>query len=111
MAFDWFVSYLVNRVQLQYVNIDGFDSIFLHVKCGVPQGSILGTLLFIIYINHIVYSFKLATFIMFADDTNIFFKHKNRNTLYDTISSELTPIANWFKLNKLSLSPLDVELT
>ena len=93
MSFDWFVSYLGNMIQ--YVNIDGFDSTFLHVKCGIPQGSRLGPILFIIYINDIVNSSKLATFIMFADDTNIFFKHKNTNTLHEIIHYELTHIANF----------------
>ena len=57
-AFDWFVSYLTNRKQ--YDRNNGVDSEFLHIKCGVPQGSILGPLLFIVYINDIVNSSKLS---------------------------------------------------
>ena len=69
-ALDWFVSYLTNRHQ--YAQNNGVDSGFLHIKCGVPQGSILVLLLFIAYINEIVNSSKLPKFIMFADDSNLF---------------------------------------
>ena len=48
MIFDWFVSYIVNRVQ--YVNVDGFDSTFLHVKCGVPEGPFVHNIYIYIYI-------------------------------------------------------------
>ena len=67
---DWFVSYLANRSQ--YVKIDDTSSALLNVSCGVPQGSILGPLLFIIYINDITNASKIAMFILFADDTNLF---------------------------------------
>jgi hypothetical protein len=102
IVLDWFISYLTDRTQ--FVNIDGTNSTFLPVKCGVPQGSILGPLLFILYINDIIHSSELAKFIMFADDTNIFFKHKNLSILYNVINTELEKIYVWFKLNKLSLN-------
>ena len=101
-ALDWFVSYLSNRSQ--YVRIQDSSSELVNITCGVPQGSILRPVLFIVYINDIVNASKLATFILFADDTNIFFKDKCLNTLYDMITDELCNIATWFKLNKLSLN-------
>ena len=55
------------------------------VKCGVPQGSILGPLLFIIYMNNICHTSKLLNFILFADDTTVFYSNSNLDTLYDTI--------------------------
>ena len=51
-----------------------------------------------IYINDIVHSSSIATFIMFSDDTNLFFKHKNLEILYNIINCELAKISHWFKL-------------
>ena len=68
------------------------------------QGSILGPLLFIIYKNDMIHSSSIAKFIMFADDTNLFFKHKNLETLYNIINCELAKISDWFTQNKLSLN-------
>ena len=68
---DWFISYLENRKQ--YVKIDDNISSKVHTTCGVPQGSILGPLLFILYINDIVNISDVAELITFADDTNIFY--------------------------------------
>jgi hypothetical protein len=102
IVLDWFKSYLSNRVQ--YVNINNSNSSCLSITCGVPQGSILGPLLFILYINDIVNVSKLARYIMFADDTNLFFSHADINMLYKVINDELVLISKWFKLNKLSLN-------
>ena len=72
IALQWFADYLTNR--LQYVSINNKNSNMLPVECGVPQGSILGPLLFLIFINDIANSSKRLDFIMFADDTDIFLK-------------------------------------
>lgn len=79
VGLDWFASYLSNRKQL--VSIGNTYSDLLEIQCGVPQGSILGPLLFIIYINDIVNVSKIANLIMFADDTNIFLVMKTSVSL------------------------------
>ena len=101
-ALLWFTSYLSYRTQ--YVSLSHTNSETLHVTCGVSQGSILGTLLFIRFINDIINASKIAEIIMFADDTTLFFKHKELSVLYTTINVELAKISQWFKLNKLSLN-------
>ena len=98
----WFNSYLTNR--FQYVNIGDKSSSLKLVKCGVPQGSILGPLLFLIYINDMKNSAPLLDIIMFADDTNLFSTGKDLKTLFKTMNEQLTEITNWFSANKLSLN-------
>ena len=67
LALDWFKSYLYNRKQ--YVSYNGVQSESLSIHCGVPQGSVLGPLLFIIYTNDLPDCISQATTILFADDT------------------------------------------
>lgn len=94
-------SYLTNR--MQYVEISGIKSKSLTVRCGVPQGSVLGPLLFLVYVNDLPNASKLNTR-MFADDTVLFYSHKSSKHLEDTINLELQKISNWFCSNKLSLN-------
>ena len=102
VALDWFRSYLHNR--RQYVSLGSDCSITRSITCGVPQGSILGPLLFILYVNDVVNVSHFANIIMFADDTNLFFTHTNISDLIAIVNNELDKIATWFKLNKLSLN-------
>jgi len=74
------------------------------INCGVPQRSILGPLLFIIYINDIVNISQVLNMILFADDTNFFFSGSNINDVCSILNDELTKLSRWFKLNKLSLN-------
>ena len=74
------------------------------ITCGVPQGSILGPLLFILYVNNIFSIFNLAKFILFADDTNLFVKHKDLETLINIINTDIAKNVSWLKINNLSLN-------
>ena len=98
----WFADYLTERKQ--FVNISGYDSQLKLISCGVPQGSLLGPLLFILYINDLQCSSHILTFICFADDTNAFFSHRDPNTLINTINNELKQVQSWIHANKLSLN-------
>ena len=101
-ASDWLKSYLSNRKQ--FVNIDGCSSELLDVICGVPQGSILGPTLFILYINDICNVSNLVKFILFADDTNVFCAGDNKLELECMLNRELAKLCKWFAVNKLSLN-------
>ena len=102
LALHWFNNYLHGR--LQYVNINGIDSSLKTITSGVPQGSILGPLLFLIYINDFVNSSHIFHKVMFADDTNLFTSHRNPIILQDIVNTKLVKVDTWFKCNKLSLN-------
>ena len=104
IACDWFKSYLENRVQ--YVSYNTKDSDYMKIMSGVPQGSILGPLLFILYINDnsIVKVSTVLNPVLFADDTSLFHAHTDFDTLIEEINEELQKITTWFHANKLSLN-------
>jgi len=74
------------------------------VNCGVPQGSILGPLLFLLYVDDMAYCSRILQFVLFADDTNICLSHNDVNLLFDIVNVELVALSNWFKANKLSFN-------
>ena len=107
-ALSWFNSYLSNRCQ--YVEISNVQSSFLPIKTGVPQGSILGPLLFLIYMNDIPQDSSFFDFILFADDTSLksFINTKlpniSKSQISISINAELDKVNDWLAVNKLSLN-------
>ena len=71
--------------------------------CGVPQGSVLGPLLFLIYVNDICNSSKILNFFLFADDTNLY-SDRNLKRLESTLNDELDNVSDWLIANKLTLN-------
>ena len=102
MVLEWFKNYLSNRTQ--YVSYNNCKSSLRDIVCGVPQGSILGPLLFILYVNDITFTSNVLDFILFADDTTILYSHKDINSQVNVVNGELKEVSNWFKANKLSVN-------
>ena len=102
MPLKWFTSYLTNRQQ--YVSLGDTKSSLQTVRCGIPQGSSLGPLLFLLYINDIPNSSNKLSFRIFADDTNIFTSSSNLKQLETTVNEELKKVKHWCNINKLSLN-------
>ena len=103
IALNWFGNYITKHYQsVKYNEVSQKKEI----SCGVPQGSILGPLLFLIYINDISNSSDLISFVPFADDTNLLMSLKDSNTLMNQLNKELGKISTgtWLALNKLSLN-------
>jgi hypothetical protein len=101
IANEWFKSYLSERKQ--YLEIHNEKSTLESIKCGVPQGSILGPILFLIYINDIKNSTSLSV-LCFADDTTVSYSSHDIPNLYNTMNRELEALNQWFRANKLCLN-------
>ena len=102
IAYQWFSSYLNNRSQT--VDYLGHSSKKQTIQCGVPQGSILGPLLFILYINDLPNFSDRCSKVLYADDTNIFLSGSNMNELFQTMRNELSSLSNWLISNRLSIN-------
>ena len=97
----WFKNYLTNRSQ--FCTVHGKDSVKCKVKCGIPQGSVAGPLLFLIFINDLPNASDFFT-ILFADDCTFQLSGSDPNFLIDRANSELSKAQTWFQANKLTLN-------
>ena len=102
MANKWFSSYLSHRYQK--VSLNGESSQSLPITCGVPQGSILGPLLFLLYINDMHLSMEHSTIYHFADDTNLLYSCKSFKVLRKHVNKDLQLLYDWLCANRLSLN-------
>ena len=98
----WFTSYLNDRSQCTLTN--GIQSPQSLVTCGVPQGSILGPLLFLIYINDITNTITNSNIKLYADDTVIYSSAKTINDAYEILQQDLSSMISWCKLNQLTIN-------
>ena len=101
-ANDFFKSYLKNRKQ--YTVTNGVESYIDDVKCGVPQGSVLGPLLFSLYINDIYRAVGQDYIRLFADDTALFMYNENLNSLIANVVSKFNELYLWCVRNKLTIN-------
>ena len=89
---------------MQFTVVNGKESSKRCLQCGIPQGSVLGPILFLIYINDLFNSSNALKFNIFADDSNLFFSHKDVRCLETIINNELKLVFDWLCANKLSLN-------
>ena len=99
---DILSSYLTNR--FQFVSANGLISDQLPVQMGVPQGSVLGPLLFLLYINDMPQVMRSANVVMYADDTTLYSSSNNINDLFNILNNNLANLDIWFKSNYLTLN-------
>ena len=104
IAHNWFTTYLNNRNQ--YVQIEDTKSQLQKIETGVPQGSVLGPILFILYINDITSAINDQTIktVLFADDTNVYMAGKDILDLKQKAKNTLNELQKWFNANKLTLN-------
>ena len=101
LANEWLKSYLSNRKE--YVSINGYDSNLADIKFGAPQGSVLGPLLFLIYINDLNQALKFCKVHHFADDTNLIRFSKSIYRLHKYVNLDLKNLTYWLNANRISL--------
>ena len=107
IANDWFRSYLTSRKQRVKLGCEKSD--YLDITCGVPQGSILGPLLFLLYIHDMNKAVKHSCIHHFADDTNLLCKDKDLKILRKKMNEDLKLIFEWLCANRLSLNVAKTE--
>ena len=104
---DWFRSYLNNRKQVCKVN--GKSSKIQSIEIGVPQGSCLGPLLFLLYINVLPFALSEVHATIYADDTTISYSSDNMEDLVAVVNSDLSRLNRWLQGNKLSLNVIKIQ--
>ena len=102
VIYNWFKSYLSGRTQ--YVFYNGESSSLKEISCGVPQGSVLGPLLFLIYINDLPNISEKLQFFLFADDTNIYYESHDLQYMEKELNKELEQLILWLNVNRLALN-------
>ena len=105
---NWFKSYLSNRIQ--YVSINGYDCGPADISCGVPQGSALGPLLLLLYINDLNQAVIFFNVIYFADDTNLLCLSNSIKNLNKEINADLKQLVNGLNANKISFNVKTTEM-
>ena len=108
IAFKWMESYLSNR--RQFVLFKDVKSEYATVTCVMPQGSIMGPLLFLLYVNDIANVSMSLLPILFADDTNVFLTGNNIDQMIEIMNGELNNVFLWLNSNKLSLNVKNTDL-
>ena len=101
-ALAWFESYLSNRRQLVLIN--GYSFSLCDITSGALQGSVLGPLLCLIYINDLQNATSLLSFFLFADDTNVYLETDDLDSLTRVINKEPCKVRSWLDCNKLALN-------
>ncbi len=102
ICLQWFKDYLHERTQI--VKYKQHRSFEMNITTGVPQGSILGPLLFLLYINDIENCSDILSFVLYADDTNAFVSNSCLKTLSSTVQNEMNKVVKWLNANKLSIN-------
>ena len=102
MCNAWFKSYISDRKQFVFINRSISD--LMPFNCGVPQGSVLGPLLFLIYINDLHKAIQHCKVLQFADDINLFHASKSVKNLNKLINCDMKQLNNWLCANKISLT-------
>ena len=105
---DWYKSYPSNRTQ--YVSINGFNSGLFTINGGVPQRSLLGPFLFLLYINDLNQAIKFFKVHDFADDINLLYLSKSIKKLNKLVNADLQHLVNWLNANKISLNVKKPEM-
>ena len=100
--FNWFTNYLTSRKQR--VSLDGTYSDWANISKGVPQGSILGPLMFLVFVNDLPDIVDTCTVNLYADDTTIYYSNKDPKLVQSTINSDLENIVSWIEMNGLKMN-------
>ena len=104
-SYDCIITYLLLKTsnRLQYVSINNENSEYLPITCGILQGSILGPILFLIYINDSQFATKFAHLVLYADDMNLLYSHKSIKNIFHALNKDLSSLQEWFHANKLTV--------